>query len=98
LIFVFNFANRHSLLSSQTSSLSSHFSSCFFGLPPFPFAVDFFGKNDPYCILLLQAGSTVNRQKWRSKTHQEGGKNPAWNETHTFQINEGDDRIQIQVS
>jgi hypothetical protein len=68
-----------------------------FFLPPFPSAVDFFGKNDPYCILLLQAGASV-RQKWRSKTHQEGGKNPKWNETHVFQITEGDDRIQIQVS
>jgi len=61
-----------------------------------PFAADFFGKNDPYCILLLQASSTT-RMKWRSKTHQEGGKTPKWNETHKFDIIEGDDRIQLQV-
>ena len=61
-----------------------------------PFAVDFFGKNDPYCIMILQAGLSA-KQKWRSKTHQEGGKAPRWNENHTFQVVEGDDRLQIQV-
>ena len=65
--------------------------------PHLPFAADFFGKNDPYCILLLQASLTT-RMKWRSKTHQEGGKTPKWNETHKFDIIEGDDRIQLQVS
>jgi hypothetical protein len=61
-----------------------------------PFAVDFFGKNDPYCIMILQAGLSA-KQKWRSKTHQEGGKAPRWNENHSFQVVEGDDRLQIQV-
>ena len=40
----------------------------------------------------------ATRQKWRSKTHQEGGGNPKWHETHVFQVVEGDDRIQILVS
>jgi hypothetical protein len=45
----------------------------------------------------LQA-ALATRQKWRSKTHQEGGANPKWHETHVFQVVEGDDRLQILVS
>jgi Ca2+-dependent lipid-binding protein len=37
------------------------------------------------------------RATWRSKTHKGGGKAPSWNEKHSFDVIEGDDRLQIQV-
>ncbi|GLC60148.1 hypothetical protein PLESTB_001579100 [Pleodorina starrii] len=40
---------------------------------------DWFGKQDPYAVL------RVGAQTFRTKTHEDGGKNPVWNET--FHIN-----------
>ena len=37
------------------------------------------------------------RATWRSKTDKGGGKAPNWNEKHSFDIIEGDDRLQVQV-
>jgi hypothetical protein len=51
---------------------------------------------DPYCSVQCAAGLTI-RDKWRSKTHAGGGKTPSWNEKHTFNVVEGDDRLNIQV-
>ena len=42
------------------------------------------------------AGLTV-REKWRSKTHANGGRTPSWNDKHTFNVVEGDDRLNVQV-
>ena len=42
------------------------------------------------------AGLTV-REKWRSKTHAGGGKEPNWNDKHSFNVVEGDDRLNVQV-
>jgi Ca2+-dependent lipid-binding protein len=44
----------------------------------------------------LAAGTSI-RNKWRCKTHKNGGKNPSWNDRHNFDVVEGDDRIQAQV-
>jgi Ca2+-dependent lipid-binding protein len=52
---------------------------------------DWFGKQDPYCILAL--GS----QKVRSRTHIDGGKAPVWNETFNFQVI-NDNTVYIAVS
>lgn len=41
---------------------------------------DWFGKQDPYCF--IECGG----QKLRSRTHIDGGRNPVWNETFSFQI------------
>ncbi len=37
------------------------------------------------------------RATWRSKTDKGGGKAPNWNEKHSFDVVEGDDRLQVQV-
>lgn len=41
--------------------------------------VDFIGKQDPYCVI------SCGERQHRSKTHDDGGKNPIWNETFVFQ-------------
>lgn len=45
-------------------------------------STDFFGKMDPFCVLKVGTASE------KTKTHVDGGKNPIWNETFTFQIND----------
>eukprot|EP00195_Chlamydomonas_chlamydogama_P003503 CAMPEP_0202920082 /NCGR_PEP_ID=MMETSP1392-20130828/76672_1 /ASSEMBLY_ACC=CAM_ASM_000868 /TAXON_ID=225041 /ORGANISM="Chlamydomonas chlamydogama, Strain SAG 11-48b" /LENGTH=203 /DNA_ID=CAMNT_0049613563 /DNA_START=565 /DNA_END=1176 /DNA_ORIENTATION=+ len=46
---------------------------------------DWFGKQDPYCII------KCGHQTYRSRTCTDGGKNPVWNETFRFNIiNEND--------
>ena len=57
---------------------------------------DLFGKMDPYVNFQLAAATNV-RAQWRCKTHAGGGKNPSWNDHHSFDVVEGDDRIQAQV-
>ena len=57
---------------------------------------DLFGTMDPYVNFQLAAGTNV-RSKWRCKTHAGGGKYPSWNDSHNFDVVEGDDRIQAQV-
>jgi hypothetical protein len=37
------------------------------------------------------------RSTWRSKTDKGGGKCPNWNEKRSFDVIEGDDRLQVQV-
>merc|ERR1719326_1908892 len=39
-----------------------------------------FGKADPYCKI------TIGTQEFSTRPHQGGGKNPVWNEEHTFDI------------
>eukprot|EP00004_Rigifila_ramosa_P004017 TRINITY_DN143_c0_g1_i8.p1 TRINITY_DN143_c0_g1~~TRINITY_DN143_c0_g1_i8.p1 ORF type:complete len:295 (-),score=52.98 TRINITY_DN143_c0_g1_i8:298-1140(-) len=41
---------------------------------------DLFGKMDPYVIVQL------GNQKFRTKTHKNGGKSPSWNETFNFNV------------
>jgi hypothetical protein len=49
-------------------------------------------------LLTLVCHSGLNvRATWRSKTDKGGGKAPNWNEKHSFDIIEGDDRLQVQV-
>ena len=55
----------------------------------------FHSCTDPYCNIQCAAGLTV-REKWRSKTHNNGGKTPSWNEKKTFNVVEGDDRLMLQ--
>ena len=52
--------------------------------------VDTFGKmvsinfvkiKDPYCMI------TIGTQKYRTKTHEDGGKSPAWNESFIHRVN-----------
>jgi Ca2+-dependent lipid-binding protein len=50
---------------------------------------------DPYVNFQLAAGANV-RARWRCKTHTGGGKTPSWNDRHSFDVVEGDDRIQAQ--
>ena len=56
---------------------------------------DLFGKMDPYVNFQLAADTNV-RARWRCKTHMGGGKTPSWNDRHSFDVVEGDDRIQAQ--
>ena len=57
---------------------------------------DLFGKMDPYVNFQLAAATNV-RAQWRCNTHHRGDKNPIWNDRHSFDVEEGDDRIQAQV-
>jgi len=41
---------------------------------------DFFGRQDPYCI--IRCGNQV----FRTRTHVDGGKNPVWNQTFPFNV------------
>ncbi|GIL63320.1 hypothetical protein Vafri_17413 [Volvox africanus] len=51
---------------------------------------DWFGKQDPYAVL------RVGGQTFRTKTHNNGGKNPVWNET--FHINViNDNTIDVTI-
>lgn len=51
---------------------------------------DLFGRMDPYCVL------TVAGQRFRTRTHTDGGKNPVWNQTFTFNvINENTANVEI---
>jgi Ca2+-dependent lipid-binding protein len=56
---------------------------------------DLVGKMDPYVTFQLAAGANV-RARWRCKTHTGGGKTPSWNDRHSFDVVDGDDRIQAQ--
>ncbi len=50
-------------------------------------------RQDPYCIL------RVGGQQFRTRTAVDGGKNPVWNETFTFNcINENTVDFEIKVS
>ena len=51
---------------------------------------DLFGRQDPYCIV------TVGAQRYKSRTHTDGGKNPVWNEVFRFNII-NDNSVTIQV-
>lgn len=51
---------------------------------------DWFGRQDPYCVI------EVGSQKQRSRTHTDGGKNPSWNDSLSFQIN-GEQQVHISV-
>lgn len=51
---------------------------------------DWFGRQDPYCLL------TCGSQTFRSKVHEDGGKDPVWNQTFMFNIiNENNVDIKI---
>lgn len=50
------------------------------------------GKQDPYAIL------RVREQKQRSNVHNEGGKNPIWNQTFLFRdVDPQRDELRIEV-
>lgn len=52
---------------------------------------DWFGKQDPYCLL------TCGAQTFRGRTAKDGGTSPVWNETFNFSvINENDIGIVIK--
>ncbi|EFJ42719.1 hypothetical protein VOLCADRAFT_97168 [Volvox carteri f. nagariensis] len=52
---------------------------------------DFFGKQDPYCIV------KVGTQQYRTRTATDGGKRPVWNETFRFNVlNENDAELVIK--
>ena len=50
---------------------------------------DFFTKQDPYLIVKIGA------QKRRTKTHQNGGKNPTWSEALVFDLNGTEQMVDI---
>ncbi|KXZ54157.1 hypothetical protein GPECTOR_5g255 [Gonium pectorale] len=52
---------------------------------------DWFGKQDPYCII------RVGGQTFRTRTATDGGRNPVWNQTFQFNvINENDVELDIK--
>ncbi|KAG2439068.1 hypothetical protein HYH02_006595 [Chlamydomonas schloesseri] len=52
---------------------------------------DWFGKQDPYCII------RVGGQTFRTRTAVDGGRNPVWNETFRFNIiNENSVDVEIK--
>ncbi|KAH7446716.1 hypothetical protein KP509_01G070400 [Ceratopteris richardii] len=53
--------------------------------------VEFFGKSDPYATL------TIGGIKHRSKTIQDGGKSPVWNENFLFEIPHGPQELAIHI-
>ena len=77
---------------SRTWYLAAH---CIFTKALYNTLQDLFGKMDPYVTFQLAAGANV-RARWRCKTHMGGGKTPSWNDRHSFDVVEGDDRIQAQ--
>ncbi|MCO5597581.1 hypothetical protein L7F22_051660 [Adiantum nelumboides] len=53
--------------------------------------VEAFGKSDPYVTL------AIGGQKRRSKTINDGGKSPVWNESFLFEIPDGPHDLDIHV-
>ncbi|PNW76446.1 hypothetical protein CHLRE_11g467593v5 [Chlamydomonas reinhardtii] len=52
---------------------------------------DWFGKQDPYCII------RIGGQTFRTRTAVDGGRNPVWNETFRFNvINENNVDVEIK--
>ncbi|KAG2432135.1 hypothetical protein HXX76_009061 [Chlamydomonas incerta] len=52
---------------------------------------DWFGKQDPYCII------RIGGQTFRTRTAVDGGRNPVWNETFRFNvINENSVDVEIK--
>jgi Ca2+-dependent lipid-binding protein len=52
-----------------------------------------FGRMDPYCQLVhLPSG-----QKFKTATHEDGGKNPKWNHFVEIPIKSREESIQIEV-
>jgi hypothetical protein len=51
-------------------------------------------QQDPYCILTLGSsgvkclveGSSLGKERFKTKVHNGGGQRPVWNETHTFNL------------
>jgi hypothetical protein len=51
-------------------------------------------KQDPYCILTLGSsgakrfveGSSLGKERYKTKVHNGGGQHPVWNESHTFNL------------
>jgi len=40
----------------------------------------------------------VGKQEFRTKTHQNGGKKPKWNEKHTFEVDAADkEEIKLDI-
>ena len=54
--------------------------------------MELFGKQDPYVVISLGAS------KLRSKTHNNGGKEPVWNQTFSFELNGTESTFLAQVS
>eukprot|EP01023_Acetabularia_acetabulum_P040325 TRINITY_DN3908_c0_g4_i3.p1 TRINITY_DN3908_c0_g4~~TRINITY_DN3908_c0_g4_i3.p1 ORF type:complete len:300 (-),score=48.08 TRINITY_DN3908_c0_g4_i3:354-1253(-) len=53
---------------------------------------EYFGTQDPYFVLLC------GQYKWKSKTDNDGGKKPTWNERNTFQLtDEGVQSVRIDL-
>ena len=52
---------------------------------------DFFTNMDPYCKILFL------NQQFKTKTHNNGGKNPIWNQQFTFQVDNIDDICTIEI-
>ena len=50
-----------------------------------------FGKMDPYCVL------TFKTQKFKTRTHQDGGKNPKWGDEFEIRINDLHDEIKFSI-
>ena len=50
-----------------------------------------FGKMDPYVKFFFR------EQEWKTKVHNNGGKNPHWNESHDFQVHYLGDDIKFEV-
>ncbi|KAG2439050.1 hypothetical protein HYH02_006578 [Chlamydomonas schloesseri] len=51
---------------------------------------DWFGRQDPYCII------RVGGQTFRTRTAVDGGRNPVWNETFSFElVNENDMELNL---
>jgi hypothetical protein len=60
---------------------------------------DHLKRQDPYCKLTLGGILKGTKQTYKTKTDSRGGRNPVWNETHTFDLNglKSDSNLRISL-
>lgn len=57
---------------------------------------DWFGKQDPFFKYSLLGGGAKKPSKGRSKVHNDGGKQPKWNDVYKMAYN-GEDQLKIEI-
>jgi hypothetical protein len=53
--------------------------------------VQLIGKQDPYCEL------TIGSEKFKTKVHDDGGKNPVWNQAFLFNLDGKSDKLSVLI-
>ena len=52
---------------------------------------EFFGKMDPFCVMKFKG------KQYKTETHEDGGKNPVWNQTFNLYVADASDPILFNV-